>query len=209
MGETPGWVDPSPRADGAEPATPTNPVEPTRPPEPVEPPPAPASPPPAWQYFTSPTAAPDGTPPPAQSSWGWQPPPATPDHRRGEYGPPPGQHGAPQYVPNPPYVPNPQFGSPPQYTPDPRFGVPPQYGQYPQYPQQVIVQRPVYGTRGVAGKSLPVSRRGNGYPSPSATRYPSTAIPGFPNPIAQNRSGKALPGTSQQNRQYDARHRGY
>jgi len=84
-----------------------------------------------------------------------------------------------------------------------------QYGQYPQYPQQVIVQRPVYGTRGVAGKSLPVSRRGNGYPSPSATRYPSTAIPGFPNPIAQNRSGKALPGTSQQNRQYDARHRGY
>jgi|SRR5665213_4081034 hypothetical protein len=84
-----------------------------------------------------------------------------------------------------------------------------QYGQYPQYPQQVIVQRPVYGTRGVAGKSLPVSRRGNGYPSSSATRYPSTAIPGFPNPIAQNRSGKALPGTSQQNRQYDARHRGY
>src|SRR5665213_4465494 len=84
-----------------------------------------------------------------------------------------------------------------------------QYGQYPQYPQQVIVQRPVYGTRGAAGKSLPVSRRGNGYPSPSATRYPSTAIPGFPNPIAQNRSGKALPGTSQQNRQYDARHRGY
>lgn len=136
MGETPGWVDPSPRADGAEPATPTNPVEPTRPVEPVEPPPAPASPPPAWQYFTSPTAAPDGTPPPAQSSWGWQPPPATPDHRRGEYGPPPGQHGAPpQYVPNPPYVPSPQFGSPPQYTPDPRFGVPPQYGQYPQYGQ--------------------------------------------------------------------------
>lgn len=76
-----------------------------------------------------------------------------------------------------------------------------QYGQYPQYPQQVIVQRPVYGTRGVAGKSLPVVRRGNG--------YPSTAIPGFPNPIAQNRSGKALPGTSQQNRQYDARHGGY
>lgn len=74
-----------------------------------------------------------------------------------------------------------------------------QYGQ----------QRPVYGNRGVTGKSLPAPQRGNGYPSRGATRYPSTAIPGFPNPVAGNRSGKALPGTSQQNQQYNARHHGH
>ena len=149
MGETPGWVDPTPPPDGAEP---TRPAEPPEPADAVEPPPAPL--PPAWQYFTSPTAAPDGTPPPAQSSWGWQqPPPAMPDHRRGEYGPPPG--------PQPQYTPDPRFGTPPpQYgtsgavrplglgstrrhlitdllanTARRRSTAAPQYGQYPQYGQ--------------------------------------------------------------------------
>ena len=123
MGETPGWVDPTPPPDAAEPAQPAEPVAP-----------APAPLPAAWQYFTSPTPAGAATPPPTASSWGWQPPSPTPGHRRGEYGTPPGQHvGPPQYVPNPPYVPNPQFGPPPRYTPDPRFGAPTQYGPPGQY----------------------------------------------------------------------------
>lgn len=130
MDETPGWVDP------AQPAEPDAGTQPAVPAEPTPaPPPAALAPPPAWQYFTSPTPAGGGTPPPAASSWGWQPPPSpTPDHRHGEYGPP-------QYVPNPQfgpapqYVPNPQFGSPPQYATPGQYVPPPQYGQYPQYPQ--------------------------------------------------------------------------
>ncbi|HEY3924407.1 MAG TPA: hypothetical protein VGL75_07585 [Acidothermaceae bacterium] len=160
MDETPGWVDPTPppdgvRPDGLEPdgapadeAGPRRPAEPAEPAEPVAPPAAPL--PPAWQYFTSPTPAAEGTPPPAQSSWGWQPPPTpTPDHRRGQYGPPPGQYGGPppgQPSGPPPYAPNPQFGPPPQYAPDPRFGIPPHYGpsgQYPPPPQ--YGQYPQYG----------------------------------------------------------------
>jgi Ni/Co efflux regulator RcnB len=48
---------------------------------------------------------------------------------------------------------------------------------------------------------------GNGYPSRSAPRYPSSpVIPGFPNPVTPNgRTGKVLPGTNQQypqNQQY-------
>jgi hypothetical protein len=136
MDETPGWVDPTPPAAGAEPAKPAAAAGPERPAEP------PAAPPPGWQYFTSPTPA---TPPPAASSWGWQPPPTMPDHRRGVYGPPPGPQYAqyPQYVPNPQFGPPPQFGQPPQYVPNPQFGPPPQSGQYPQYPQY----GPQYGTQ--------------------------------------------------------------
>ena len=152
MDETPGWVDPTPPADGAEPASPVEPV--------------PAAPPPAWQYFTSPTAAGSAPPPPAASSWGWQPPPSpAPDHRFGEYGPPSGQYGQPgppQYVPNPqfgppPYAPNPQFGAPTQYVPNPQFGSPPQYGppgqyvpppQYGQYGQYPQYGNPQYGQWG-------------------------------------------------------------
>jgi hypothetical protein len=154
MDETPGWVDPT--APQAESAGPADGAEPTRPAEPVAPPPAPL--PPAWQYFTSPTPAPDGTPPPAASSWGWEPPPSpTPDHRRGEYGPPPGQQGAP-----PQYVPNPQFGPPPQYTPDPRFGAPPQYGPPGQY-----VPPPQYGPPGQYG------------PPPQYGQYPQYGGPQY------------------------------
>ena len=78
-----------------------------------------------------------------------------------------------------------------------------QYGQYGQYPAGVIAQRPVYSSRGVAGKSLPAPQRGNGYPSRGETRYPSTpVIPGFPNlNVPNGRSGKALPGANQQNQQ--------
>lgn len=70
-----------------------------------------------------------------------------------------------------------------------------QYGQYGQYPAPVIVQRPVYGSRGDDGKALPVPQRGNAYPSRDAGRYPSTVVPGFPNPNAPR--GKALPGSAQ------------
>jgi hypothetical protein len=160
MDETPGWVEPAPRADGAGPPAegagpPAKGAEPAQPVEPHG-----SAPPPAWQYFTSPTPA---APPPPASSWGWQPePPPMPDHRYGQYGPPPppGQYQAPpqyvadprfgspgQYGPPPQYGPPGQYQGPPQYVPDPRFGSPgqygppgqyvppPQYGQYPQYGQ--------------------------------------------------------------------------
>ncbi|HWG33438.1 MAG TPA: hypothetical protein VN650_04660 [Gemmatimonadaceae bacterium] len=82
-------------------------------------------------------------------------------------------------------------------------------GQYGQYPAGVIVQRPVYSSRGVEGKSLPAQQRGNGYPSRGETRYPSApVIPGFPNPNVPNgRSGKVLPGANQQNQQNNPRYR--
>jgi hypothetical protein len=117
MDETPGWVEPAPPEQPAQPLQPEQPAG--LPADGSNPPPAPPSGEPlspAWQYFTSPTPA--ETAPPA-SSWGWQPePPPMPDHRYGQYGPPPGPSG------------------PPLYTPDPRFGgAPPQYGQYPQYGQ--------------------------------------------------------------------------
>jgi hypothetical protein len=108
-----------------------------------------------------------------------------------------------------------------------------QYGQYGQYPQQVIVQRPVYGNRG-EGKSLPVPQRGNAYPSRGDARYPAQAVPGFPNPnpnpnpaggrtyprptqappvvnqqSSGNRDGKTLPGTSQSDRQHGSHHGGH
>jgi Ni/Co efflux regulator RcnB len=87
-------------------------------------------------------------------------------------------------------------------------------GRYGQYQAPVILQRPVYGDRGVAGrvsgKALPAPQRNNGYPSRGATRYPSApVIPGFPTPITPNgRTGKALPGTGQQNHEYNT-HRRY
>jgi hypothetical protein len=60
-----------------------------------------------------------------------------PDHRYGDYGPPPPaqQQPAPQYGPPPNYVPDPRFGAPAQYG-APQYGAPqygaPQYGA-PQY----------------------------------------------------------------------------
>jgi hypothetical protein len=86
-------------------------------------------------------------------------------------------------------------------------------GRYGQYPAPVILQRPVYGNRGVpgrvSGKALPAPQRNNGYPSRGATRYPSApVIPGFPTPITPNgRAGKALPGAGQQSHEYNTRRR--
>ena len=138
MDETPGWVDPTPPAEGAEPT----PAQPPPSPSPTPAPPPAAMPlPPAWQYFTSPTPAGNGAPPPTASSWGWQP---------GQQGAP-AAAGPPQYVPNPQfglppqYVPNPQFGPPPQYGPPGQYVPPPQYGQYGQYPQY---GNPQYGQWG-------------------------------------------------------------
>jgi hypothetical protein len=58
-----------------------------------------------------------------------------PDHRYGQYGPPPGPSAPPQYVPDPRFGAPVQYG-PPQYGPPGQYGPPPpQYGQHPQYPQ--------------------------------------------------------------------------
>jgi Ni/Co efflux regulator RcnB len=81
-------------------------------------------------------------------------------------------------------------------------------GRYSQHPAPVILQRPVYANRGVAGKTLPAPQRSNRYP---AARYPSSpVIPGFPTPITPNgRAGKVLPGTNQQYQPNNTHYRRY
>jgi hypothetical protein len=161
MDETPGWVAPTPPADGDEPASaapppsvppplaappsalsplaaPPSALSPLAAPPSALPPPAAPAPtlPAASQYFTSPKPPTDGSRPPAASSWESQPAsPPMPNHRYGDYGPP--SPGQPQAAP-PQYGPPGQVGPPAHYVPDPRFGVPTEYGAAGQYsaPQQ-------------------------------------------------------------------------
>ena len=99
------------------------------------------------------------------------------------------------------------------------------YDAYPYntYPQTVIVQRPVYGDRGVqGGKALPAPQRSNTYPT--RQRYPDRATPNggyqsghaqpgktLPTTSAQSgqssQSGKALPGADRSNQQDQQNHR--